>query len=284
MKRYGYIYLHQSKETGRSYIGQSTQDEHRRFRKSEKNYNSYRTCPVMYTALVKYGWDGFTTKILVYADTQEELNELEELYIREYNSLAPNGYNTTAISDGRGVQAESTKEKIRQKQLEHNKKLKEQGIVKVAPNRKEHQMIDGVECKHCATCHEVKPLTQYNKFSHNWDGLLHYCQICQRNYRKKQYSKERKPLNNEELKQSYIDRKQAMSEGAKRAYAENPRLRENGKKNAKKIKRIDLITGEEKIYESGLAAKADGFDNTYVSSACKTGKLFKGYKWEFIIK
>jgi hypothetical protein len=283
MKAYGYIYIHKNKKNSHVYIGQSTQPPERRFRKGAKALNTYKSCPAMYAALQKYGWKGFKTEILVWAKTQEMLNLLEEIYINEYGSAdGTHGYNTVSFSQGRGKQAESTKEKIRQRQLEFNKKQKEMGIIKIAPNKKEHIFVDEIECKICNTCQIAKPLEEYNKYTTTWDKLHRYCKICQRIHRKEQYSKDRTPLTLEELKQSYVYRTHSMSAGIKKKYEEDPQYRlKNSKAKRKAIIRIDPNTGEQKEYDSGLAAKADGFDNTYVSGACKKGTIFKGFYWKF---
>ncbi len=215
--RYGYIYIHKNKENGHIYVGQSIQDEKRRFRKTEKNYNAYKTCPAMYAALNKYTWAGFETKIIDWADSQEELNALEEKYITEFKSAdGTHGYNTVKFSEGRGKQAESTKEKIRERQLQHNKKLKEAGIIKIAPNRKEHQLINGNECKHCHDCNIWKPIAEFGFKKDTWDQLITFCRTCNRDrMRKYRILNPPKKLSKQEWEQSYKDRKLAMSEGQK---------------------------------------------------------------------
>lgn len=218
MKKYGYIYIHKNKENGHVYVGQSVQTPERRFRKGAKGLNSYKTCPAMHAALLKYGWDGFETDIVAYADSQEELNKLEEEYIKEYNSSdGVHGYNTVTFSEGRGHQAEETKEKIRQRQLSYNQKLREAGIVKIAPNRKEHQEIDGVECKHCNDCEKWKPLTEYGFKKDTWDSLITFCKECNRD-RMRAYRIKNPPkrLSKQEFQESYKTRK--FSEGQRRRF------------------------------------------------------------------
>ena len=220
MYNYGYIYIHKNKENGHIYVGQSIQDPKRRFRKTESNYNSYKTCPAMYAALVKYGWESFDTETICWSDNQENLNWLEEYFIKYFHSAdGKNGYNTVKFSEGRGLQSESTKEKIRIKQLNYNKKLREAGMIKVSPKRREHTIIDGVEGKLCTGTNpnHWAPLTAFGVKADTWDGLLHDCREC-RKLAMREYRKTHPPkkLSKEEFQASYKNRK--FSEGQKRRF------------------------------------------------------------------
>src|SRR3972149_10235048 len=44
--------------------------------------------------------------------------------------------------------------------------------------RKFHQIVDGVELKHCHRCNEWKPLSKYFKHITCWDGLTTWCKAC----------------------------------------------------------------------------------------------------------
>ncbi len=215
--------MHINQENGHVYVGQSTQAPERRFRKGAKGLNSYKTCPAMYAALQKYGWDKFETTIMEWADSQEELNALEEKYINLHQSAdGKHGYNSNWISEGRGKQAEGTKEKIRQVQLRRYEKMRNDGKTIPAPiPRIEHKIMDGVECKQCTNCIIYLPLINFGEKKDTWDKLLHDCRECRklamREYRKLHPPKK---LTAEQLKQSYEDRKQALSEGQKRHIAQ----------------------------------------------------------------
>jgi GIY-YIG catalytic domain len=287
MEKYGYIYIHTNRINGHRYVGQSTQDPTRRFRKDDENYNAYKTCPAMYAALLKYGWGAFDTELVVWVDSQDELNKLEEYYINLYHTAdSTNGYNTVRFSEGRGKQAESTKEKIGKRQIEYNKKLKENGIVKIAPNRIEHRFIEGAEYKHCVGNNNTSHWTNIKDFGlcrRTWDGLHNKCRKCHNDYVRISKKGTTRLLTDDEMAQSYKDRSDALSEGQKRRYQQDPaallKLKEQNKKS---ITRIDISTGETKTYESGLAAKADGFNNTYVSQCCNGQReTYLGYKWRF---
>ena len=79
---------------GKIYIGQSIHIETRikeHFWKSElqkdRSYNS-----ALHQAIRKYGKENFVWEVVTECSV-DEIDELEQKYIKEYNSLSPNGYN-----------------------------------------------------------------------------------------------------------------------------------------------------------------------------------------------
>lgn len=104
----GHIYLITNIETNLKYIGQTL--SHR------KNHNKYRPfgyegrfkdhisealcntkkkqCNYLNNAIRKYGKDKFKVELITTC-SKEELNIYEEIYIEQYNTLYPNGYNLT---------------------------------------------------------------------------------------------------------------------------------------------------------------------------------------------
>lgn len=92
----GYIYKITNKINGKIYIGQTVQAVEKRFishvsaAKSKYTRNKY----AIHHAISKYGEDAFDVEVL--GEYPEELlDEMESFFIREYNSLKPNGYNLT---------------------------------------------------------------------------------------------------------------------------------------------------------------------------------------------
>ena len=78
------------------YIGKSNVHGHRFGR--PKSYSSQ----MVYRAMEKY--PDFSKEILVYCDTEEEAFELEEKYIKMYNSYDPKfGYNNTIGGEGASI-------------------------------------------------------------------------------------------------------------------------------------------------------------------------------------
>ncbi|MCX7068374.1 MAG: NUMOD3 domain-containing DNA-binding protein [Methylococcales bacterium] len=73
---------------GRRYIGQ-TKNLERRIRKHQNDNG----CTIFFHAIKKYGFASFTQEILIENLSVEEANDWEVFYIKEFNTLSPNGYN-----------------------------------------------------------------------------------------------------------------------------------------------------------------------------------------------
>ena len=104
----GHIYLIKNTLINKQYVGQTV--SHR------KNRNKYRPfgyqgrfkdhisealcntkkkqCNYLNNAIRQYGKDAFTVELIIEC-TKNELDVMEELYIKQYNTLYPNGYNLT---------------------------------------------------------------------------------------------------------------------------------------------------------------------------------------------
>ena len=106
-----YIYAHIT-PSNKIYIGQ-TRNISRRWQGKGK---SYLTCCYFYKAILKYGWDSIEHIILEQnIQTQEQANQLEQYYIKKYNTTNPQfGYNLTSGGN--------TNYKRTQQSLEKNKK------------------------------------------------------------------------------------------------------------------------------------------------------------------
>lgn len=90
-KPYGVIYCIEHKETGKKYIGQTTQSILTRWKDHKKN-GSY--CLLLSRAIQKHGSDSFSIYELADASSKDELNEKEIFYISLFDSTSrQNGYN-----------------------------------------------------------------------------------------------------------------------------------------------------------------------------------------------
>jgi group I intron endonuclease len=125
----GDIYLLES-PTNKCYVGQAVEKlcsgknwgylarwkAHIREAKIGLNY-----CRLLDNAIRKYGSENFKVSLLCKCDTLEELNDKESYYIKEYNTLSPNGYNLTTGGNKNQKQSEETKFKKSQSLIGKNK-------------------------------------------------------------------------------------------------------------------------------------------------------------------
>ena len=77
------------------YIGQTTQNIHKRWQSHTWNCTLTKTNMMISSAMAKYGIEKFIIEEIDTAETIDELNEKEIYYILNLNSLAPNGYNVS---------------------------------------------------------------------------------------------------------------------------------------------------------------------------------------------
>lgn len=87
-----YIYKITCKINGKVYIGQTTEDVQTRFRR-HMGYQKDEHDTKFYRAVRKYGVENFYIEVIDTARTKEELNDLEEYWIKEYDAI-DSGYNT----------------------------------------------------------------------------------------------------------------------------------------------------------------------------------------------
>lgn len=92
---YGWIYKYTS-PSGKSYIGQTTYSIYHRAGADGKRY---KNCVVFYNAIQKYGLENFTIEILDEVP-EEELDKIEGMFIKKYNTIRPNGYNYYSFGSG----------------------------------------------------------------------------------------------------------------------------------------------------------------------------------------
>ena len=90
------IYKVTNRLNGMSYIGQTVRTMEARRRVHE----SCRENTYLQNAIREYGKENFEWTVVCECDDINELNEKEIHYIREYNTLRPNGYNLTNGGEG----------------------------------------------------------------------------------------------------------------------------------------------------------------------------------------
>lgn len=87
----GFIYKYTS-PNGKSYIGQTIRTP--KERANDSYGHGYKGCTAFYNAIVYYGGlQNFQMQVLEEVEDNTLLDELEKSYIKEYDTLVPNGYN-----------------------------------------------------------------------------------------------------------------------------------------------------------------------------------------------
>jgi group I intron endonuclease len=103
----GYIYKITNKIDNKLYIGQTINDCEERWR---HHLSKGSNCRYLSAAIKKYGVDSFEFK-LVCITFDNNLDDMEINYIKQYNCLAPNGYNLR-LGGNSGRHNIETKQKI----------------------------------------------------------------------------------------------------------------------------------------------------------------------------
>ncbi len=277
METFGIIYAHINKLNSKVYVGQTCQDTKRRWRNGGggTNYNSYKSCTVFYNALNKYTWANFETIELCSCKNQEDLDLMEEYFIKYYKSLAPEGYNSLDRAGSKVIYTPEVRAKISAARTGQKTGLP-------SWNHKFHTEKDGVLGKECSSCKEWKPLEQYslNKRA-RVDGLMYVCRKCN-NDRNKLRQDTHKKLDKEELAQSYIDRTAKMAASVKARFDSDPTYKAKiSAARSKAIIATNIETGEVLEFVSALEAKAQGYHNVSIGRAIKESKPYKGFTWRF---
>lgn len=95
----GIIYKATNWQTGKSYIGLTTQGLQKRiishYSSARRNKQSY-----FYSSIRKHGEDSFDWKIIDCCKNENDLKRAEKFHIARWNTKAPNGYNLTDGGDG----------------------------------------------------------------------------------------------------------------------------------------------------------------------------------------
>lgn len=110
----GFIYITTNKVNGKSYIGKKTFDENKLW----INYLGSGTN--LKRAIKKYGRENFERRIIVYAFTSKDLDELEKYYINKFNAVENDMfYNIASGGDGGNTLKGLSKEKL----MDRNRKV-----------------------------------------------------------------------------------------------------------------------------------------------------------------
>jgi group I intron endonuclease len=104
----GYIYQIKNKVNGKSYIGQTMQEDVRKRWNGHINAIKSNTgCPLLQIAVQKYGLENFEFKVIIIC-FDEDLNRYEKEYIKRYNTFGKDGYNASTGGEPGGTFAGHT--------------------------------------------------------------------------------------------------------------------------------------------------------------------------------
>lgn len=131
------VYMHENKKNKKRYFGITSQTCKSRW----QNGNGYKGCPIFYNAIQKYGWNGFTHKVLLSGLTKEKAEEMERKLIKKFKTQEEKyGYN---VLEGGSVK-ELTKTMV--KKMQEGKWQRNCRIVLCHPNpRKEDKYFDNIQ-------------------------------------------------------------------------------------------------------------------------------------------
>ena len=93
------VYMHTNKINGKKYIGITSRNPNKRWRKDGKGYQRHLH---FWSAIQKYGWDNFRHEIILHNETYEFACKVERCLIKHYKSNNPKyGYNNTLGGEGK---------------------------------------------------------------------------------------------------------------------------------------------------------------------------------------
>lgn len=129
---YGIVYRIKCEHNAKNYIGQTTRELEKRW-KDHIQHSHHPKFPISY-AIQKYGVKNFLIEILDTANNQEELNEKEIYWTKQYRAHINEWGYVCKAGQGNGYHSEETKSKMSQthkgskrppRTKEHKRKLSE---------------------------------------------------------------------------------------------------------------------------------------------------------------
>jgi group I intron endonuclease len=109
----GIIYLIRNKINNKCYVGQTIRTLEKRWK---EHCDSNRKGSILNNAILKYLPENFDVSLIIETDN-DKLDDLEVKFIKEYNSLYPNGYNIQTGGNLNKKHCESSREKMRLSKL-----------------------------------------------------------------------------------------------------------------------------------------------------------------------
>ena len=157
---------------------------------NECNTHKKNCCKYLNNALIKYGYDNFNCELVIECDLFE-LDKYEKLYIIQYNTLFPNGYNLTSggkcLSNIKDVNLSDVSFSIVKKSLKKTEYTK-----KIISNRlKEHTNRDEIKIKLVVNAQKQHYFNKFKLFENvklnHLDDLNRYIYVINNNKTNTQY-------------------------------------------------------------------------------------------------
>jgi group I intron endonuclease len=110
-QRIGVIYCLTCPE-GKAYVGQTVRKLEKRLLEHEK----YGDCKYIHDAIVTHRMCNITVSVL-FEGPSEELDAMEKKYIKDLNTMHPNGYNIRSGGSNGSIHCQASREKMRQSKI-----------------------------------------------------------------------------------------------------------------------------------------------------------------------
>jgi group I intron endonuclease len=113
-EHYGVVYKITCVLSGKCYVGITKHSSAKRWATHvyEANYTAIKGCKLLNSAIRKYGRDAFLIADIAYGSSEEELLRMETEFIRNENTLSPNGYNLNEGGCGNLNPSDETRRRI----------------------------------------------------------------------------------------------------------------------------------------------------------------------------
>lgn len=245
----GYIYKITNKLNNKIYIGQTTKtrpsDRFSQHRYNARHINTEKSVSYLHRAMNIDGIDNFIFEIIEQIDNSL-LNEREQHWIKECNSLVPNGYNLTAGGEG-------TQGFLRPQSVEEREKRK-------ISNKKFYQE------------HPEAILERAEATKKLWENDEYRKKVTESNIK---FAKEHPDLNKGENNPMYGKKhtEEALQKIKNHAVTRKTPIAQLNKDTLEIIQIFDGVKDAE---------KALGVSHGWLSKAARNGKIAYGYKWKFI--
>lgn len=258
------VYKHTCKINGKCYIGITGQKNPR---KRWGGGAGYINNGHFYSAIKKYGWDGFDHSIIAEGLSLEEAYEMEKKLIKEYDSAnSLHGYNLDLGGNGAGRRTEETRKKSKEiinrlyREINLREKISEGGKRRFA-KQEEHEKLSKAAYKR------------------NQDPQK-YNNICEGNRRRWQREEEHQKISAglEKYYKNNPERKEEIKKERKQFFAEHPE-----KKTTRAVDQITIDGIYVKTWLSMTEAEGElGISLKNISAVCRgQRKTAGGYVWRY---